>query len=68
MLFSQSENDRTRGSGHELLKQGRVCLKVRRLFTVRVTERWHGMLREAVEPPSLEVFQSHLDVVWDSWV
>ena len=30
------------------------------LFTVRVTEQWNRLPREAVEPPSLEIFKSCL--------
>jgi len=32
-------------------------------FTLRVTEHWNRLLREAVESPSLEIFKTHLDAV-----
>ena len=32
-------------------------------FTLRVTEHWNRLPREAVESPSLEIFQTHLDKV-----
>jgi len=32
-------------------------------FPLRVTEPWNRLPREAVECPSLEVFQPHLDKV-----
>lgn len=30
---------------------------------VRVTEHWHGLPREVVEPPSTEMHKSRLDAV-----
>ena len=30
---------------------------------VRVTRHWHKLSSEVVEPPSLEIFKSHLDTV-----
>jgi len=30
-------------------------------LTVRVTEHWNKLPREAVESPSLEIFTAHLD-------
>ncbi|KFV82909.1 hypothetical protein N308_04394, partial [Struthio camelus australis] len=39
-------------------------LNLRQNFlTVRVTEHWHRLPREAVESPSLEIFKSHLGVI-----
>ncbi|KFV82911.1 hypothetical protein N308_04396, partial [Struthio camelus australis] len=32
-------------------------------LTVRVTEHWHRLLKEAVESPSLEIFKTRLDVI-----
>ena len=39
-------------------------------FTLRVMEHWPRLPREAVESPSLEIFQPHLDAVLCSllWV
>ncbi|KFQ87900.1 hypothetical protein N337_08700, partial [Phoenicopterus ruber ruber] len=50
-------------NGHNL-QHRRFPLNIREhFFTVRVTELWHRLPREAVESPSLEIFKSHLDVV-----
>jgi len=61
-------SDRTRGSGHKL-KHKRFPLSIRKhFFTVRVTEHWHRLPREAVDSPSLQIFKSHLNVVLGSWL
>lgn len=61
-LFSVMHTDRTRSNGHKL--KGSFPLSIRKqLFTVQVIENWHRLLREFVEPASLEKFKSHLDTV-----
>jgi len=69
-LFSVVPSDRTRGNGHKQ-KQRKFQLNTRKnFFPLRVTEPWHRLPREAVESPSLEIFQNHLDKVLCSllWV
>ena len=62
-LFPVVPSDRTRGNGHKL-KQRKLQLKMRKnFFPVRVTEPWPRLPREAVESPSLEIFQPRLDKV-----
>ena len=56
-------SNRTRGNGHRL-KQRKVQLNMRKnFFPLRVTEPWPRLPREAVESPSLEIFQPRLDAV-----
>jgi len=44
------------------VKEGRFRLDVRNnFFSMRVVKHWHKMPREAVDAPSLEVFQARLD-------
>ena len=69
-LFPVVPSDRTRSNGHKL-KQRKLQLNMRKnFFPLRVTEPWPRLPREAVESPSLEIFQPRLDVVLCSllWV
>ena len=69
-LFPVVPSDRTRGNGHKL-EQRKLQLNPRNnFFTLRVPEPWPRLPREAVESPSLEIFQPRLDAVLCSllWV
>ena len=66
----EPDSDRTRGNRHKL-KQRKLQLNVRKnFFPLRVTEPWPRLPREAVESPSLEIFQPRLAAVLCSllWV
>ena len=50
-------------------KRRRFPLNIRKhFFTVKVTERWHRLLREVEESPTLEIFKRLLDMVVGNWL
>ena len=67
-LFMRMGRDRTRGNGLKL-RQKRFRLDIRRkFFTQRVVTYWHRLPKEAVDAPSLEAFETRLDVALGSLV
>ena len=59
-LFTREGSDRRRGDGSKL-KEGRFRLDLRKkFFAQRVVKHCHGLLREAVDSPSLEADKTRL--------
>ena len=60
-LFSVGCGNRTRENRHKL-EYKKFCTNIqKKFFTVRVKEHWNRLPREAVDSPSLEIFQTCLD-------
>lgn len=58
-LFSVVPSDGIRGKKHELKHRNTR----KNFFSVRVTEHWNRLPREAVESPSMKIFRNWLDMV-----
>ena len=69
-LCSVVPSDRTRGNRHKVRPRKFQLNPRKNFFPLRVTEPWPTLPRQAVESPSLEIFQTRLDAVLCSllWV
>lgn len=55
-LYSVVPSSRTNVNGHRL-KHRKSHLNIRKsLFTMRILECWHQLVKEVMESPSLEIF------------
>lgn len=57
-LFLVVATDGTRGNRHKLEHMIFQLHTRKQFFTIRVVEIWHRLPKEAVESPSLEVFET----------
>ena len=60
-LFSVACSNRTKDNGQKLEHKKLYLNVTKNFFTFSVTEHWNRLPREAVESPSLEIFNTHLD-------
>ena len=61
-LFLLVLNNRARGTGHKM-EHRKFHMNMRKNFTVRLTENWNRLPREAVVSHSLETFKTgHLSM------
>jgi len=60
-LFLVVHSNRTRSNGLKLEHRNFHTTMQKNFFTVRVTEHWSRLPREAVESLSMEIFQTCLD-------
>jgi len=61
-LFLVVCSDRTRGKSLKLEHRKFYADMQKNFFTIRVTELWNRLPREAVESPSMEIFKTWLDI------
>ena len=60
-FFSMMRSDRTRSNGVKL-EHMKFYTSIWKIFTVRVTELWNRLPREAMESPSMEILKTRLDI------
>lgn len=67
-LFPDMPSDRDRGDGHTLKHRQFPTKSRKHFFTVKVSQHWQKLPKEALETRSLKIFRSHPDIVLGIWL
>lgn len=66
-VFKYLKTEWKQGNRHEL-NTGVSFWISGNIFHYEATKCWHWLLKEVVEPSTLEMFQSQLNIIWGKWL